>query len=110
MMLRFFLSLSGQTMTVGRTEEIRALDQISRVLIYIHIMHIYIEKWVKEERVLADNKPASSKAKIKLRDYMRRDHKNMKVFVNEFYRFKCSQVHTFHFQSLYHTMKISKVK
>lgn len=108
MMLRFFLSLG--TNNDGRTEEIRALDQISRVLIYIHIMHIYIEKWVKEERVLADNKPASSKAKIKLRDYMRRDHKNMKVFVNEFYRFKCSQVHTFHFQSLYHTMKISKVK
>lgn len=61
MMLRFFLFSNND----GRTEEIRALDQISRVLIYIHIMHIYIEKWVKEERVLADNKPASSKAKNK---------------------------------------------
>lgn len=35
----------------------------NRVLIYIHIMHIYIERRVKDERVLADSKPASSKNK-----------------------------------------------
>lgn len=35
----------------------------NRVLIYIHIMHIYIERRVKDERVLVDSKPASSKNK-----------------------------------------------